>query len=406
MNHLAVANAAFQKQQWTDAADHYLKALRESPALAQHVKFNLDLAIGRVRHTGTQSDIQALEAAKASALETPEAPAIPAQASPQHKEYIFFDAEYYSQQYGDVRRAGVNPESHYRAKGHKENRRPHPFFQPVKREVGYHDWYRTTLDSLGVVPFPQKPLNPREETIVPGHTAGQTEDNRSRIARVQAASRNRIVIYGANLGPRERLAQWPHLDGVDMFCFTDKTGARPEGIHYLDLEYYELEPKRTALFYKTHPHLYFDPYDIVIWCDQNVTIRNLSGILAALSSSSSPISTFKHWARDCLYEEAAAIKKSRRELPEIVDSQMDRYRKEGFPEHYGLFETNVLALRLSDLRIAPLMRRWWGEIVGGAGRDQLSFTYALWATKTTPSTLESTGLTARNSEKYRYRFHD
>jgi hypothetical protein len=118
------------------------------------------------------------------------------------------------------------------------------------------------------------------------------------------------------------------------------------------------------------------------------------------------IASYAHWGRDCLYDEAEAIIKSQRETEEIVRLQIERYRSEGFPEHFGLFETNVMFLQHLDKNVTLLNETWWREIVAGARRDQLSFTYSLWRHGLKCSYIEEPPETARTSRKVKYFFHD
>ena len=57
---------------------------------------------------------------------------------------------------------------------------------------------------------------------------------------------------------------------------------------------------------------------------------------------------------------------------------MKRYREEGFPENYGLLQSNIMLRRHNDEACIKLMEKWFDELKNGSHRDQLSFNYALW----------------------------
>ena len=58
--------------------------------------------------------------------------------------------------------------------------------------------------------------------------------------------------------------------------------------------------------------------------------------------------------------------------------QIDRYRKEGFPENYGLLQSNILLRKHNEQDCIKLMEEWFNELKNGSHRDQLSFNYAAW----------------------------
>ena len=61
--------------------------------------------------------------------------------------------------------------------------------------------------------------------------------------------------------------------------------------------------------------------------------------------------------------------------------QMDRYKKEGFPENYGLLQSNILLRKHNKQDCIKLMEEWFNEIKNGSHRDQLSFNYVSWKNK-------------------------
>ena len=49
--------------------------------------------------------------------------------------------------------------------------------------------------------------------------------------------------------------------------------------------------------------------------------------------------SYKHDVRQCIYSESEEVKQQRLDYDDIVNSQMSRYRIEGFPRNYGLFDS-------------------------------------------------------------------
>ena len=70
----------------------------------------------------------------------------------------------------------------------------------------------------------------------------------------------------------------------------------------------------------------------------------------------------------------------KKDKAENINAQMDRYRKEGFPERYGLPQTNIVLRRHNDTKCVEVMEVWAEELRNNSHRDQLSFNYAVWKT--------------------------
>jgi rubrerythrin len=56
-------------------------------------------------------------------------------------------------------------------------------------------------------------------------------------------------------------------------------------------------------------------------------------------------------------------------------------KEEGFPENYGLLQSNIMFRKHNKEACIKLMKTWSDEVVNNSHRDQLSFNYALWKSK-------------------------
>jgi len=90
------------------------------------------------------------------------------------------------------------------------------------------------------------------------------------------------------------------------------------------------------------------------------------------------IKNVKHTHRSCIYEEAVACIQMRKDSSEIINSQMMRYGKEGYPPVNGLIAGRVIIRHHNNKKIISIMEDWWNEILNGSRRDQLSFNYVMW----------------------------
>lgn len=87
-----------------------------------------------------------------------------------------------------------------------------------------------------------------------------------------------------------------------------------------------------------------------------------------------------HPLRDCAYVEGAVVSGLKMDDDEWILPQLDRYRAEGFPEHWGLYCGSVILRRHND-RVRAFSKAWFDEVVAGSFRDQLSLPYILWKHK-------------------------
>ncbi|MCK5604185.1 DUF616 domain-containing protein [Candidatus Pacearchaeota archaeon] len=127
-----------------------------------------------------------------------------------------------------------------------------------------------------------------------------------------------------------------------------------------------------ARWHKTHPHILF-PGKTTLWIDGNqIPYGNIDTVLSQL-----PFGSFKHPKRDCIYDELEACIRQRKDDPEIMRSQIEKYRNAGYPRNNGLAETCCL-LRDSSINNIQFNEAWWSEIENHSYRDQLSFNYVMW----------------------------
>jgi hypothetical protein len=133
------------------------------------------------------------------------------------------------------------------------------------------------------------------------------------------------------------------------------------------------ESKRIKLL----PHRAFPRADWWLWLDWNIRLRVAPTVLVALATAD--VMGFAHRFHDCAYEEHAACARMQKDDLATMRQQMDRYRREKFPAHFGLLECGVL-LRRSCPEVVAFNEAWHAEIEAGSVRDQLSFGYAAWRT--------------------------
>lgn len=143
------------------------------------------------------------------------------------------------------------------------------------------------------------------------------------------------------------------------------------------LEFSALDPVRNSRWHKTHPHLLLADYDQSVWADGNVNILT-DFLFKKIRTENHDLLIPRHFARTCIYQEAAAVKAAGIDDPALVDAEVALEKAAGFPANYGLNETNILYRRHKNPEIVRLMDEWWAMIEKYSKRDQLALSFILW----------------------------
>lgn len=168
----------------------------------------------------------------------------------------------------------------------------------------------------------------------------------------------------------------PQTVPADWLCVTDDP--------YLHSDIWKMEvhnhgrshPRTRAKIPKFMPWLYTSA-DQTIWIDASVEIISptfVEDVIVALGESS--MAQFRHPWRDCIYEEAQASAPLLKYDGLPVLAQVERYRSEGHPEHWGLWATGIIARNVDDHQY-ELGPAWVRECSRWTYQDQLSEPYLL-----------------------------
>jgi hypothetical protein len=89
------------------------------------------------------------------------------------------------------------------------------------------------------------------------------------------------------------------------------------------------------------------------------------------------VGAMTHPSRDCAYAEGLRCVVKGKAPKDVIHKQLQAYRDEGFPEHFGLVETGLLVRRHTQA-VMDLNELWWEQILRYSRRDQVSLPYASW----------------------------
>ncbi len=311
-----------------------------------------------------------------------------------------FDGTWYLQNNPDARASGLNPLQHYREFGAALGCSPCAEFDSA--------WYLLANPDLS----PGK-LTPLGDYLRYGHLEGRSyqrplDGNHSRRAlagNAQTPGRKRIAVYTAIVGDYDCLKMPTQVDSeCDYYCFTDRDISWQDIWVRRDFFWRHADPVRTARHVKHNPQVYFADYDYSIWLDANLQLNCSPQALMPGLRDSWDLAAWRHPYRDCAYAEAEQCVLERKDDPSTIRAQMQRYRSQGFPEHAGLNENNVL-IRRHNAVMAELARAWWDEIDRGSRRDQLSFAYVAHNSNVRVAHIGAAGSNSRTDPRLRFFAH-
>ena len=213
---------------------------------------------------------------------------------------------------------------------------------------------------------------------------------------------NKKVIYTSVFGCSEENNYHLHspdvdLKGYDFVCFTDNPNFKSDvwDVRIVDKLYDD--GARSAKRYKLLPHRFLKEYDVSIWIDIEVKITKDINDLVDEYLSKSNLAILNHElcgrtvtgdlnVRKCVYEEAKFIKwlgdnhpkKQYKDNIDIINSQVNRYREDGYPENNGLARTTVIFRKHNEDDVVKQSELWWKEMKYGSRRDQIGFNYSAW----------------------------
>lgn len=205
---------------------------------------------------------------------------------------------------------------------------------------------------------------------------------------------NGVAVVTCVTDDHDHIGDHKYMDGVDYIFFTDGMSMPLEDRWtsiLLDPEVVptDLDPRRRSKYPKIYP--WFSPllksYEYVIWIDGSMQILDKFFPMKIIDHMSD-----KGWiisphfdGRDCAYGEATI--RPPKYASEPLDEQVAHYRREGFPEHYGLYECGVQARKMNAPEIEDLGRMWLEENLAWSYQDQVSLPYVLWKAEFQPDVL-------------------
>ena len=213
--------------------------------------------------------------------------------------------------------------------------------------------------------------------------------------------KNKTVIYTAIFGGKDNLIEPEFIPkGCDFICFTDNENLKSDIWQVRKVEPTFSDPVRNARMYKVLSHKFLAEYEYSIWIDGNLLLKGDVNKLIKKYLSNVNLAIFNHnqhkkrwkklfWikntedCRDCVYQEVNYLLKigeqgKYKDDPALIKKQMEKYRREKYPERNGLAVSMIILRKHNEADIIQTMEAWWQEIKNHSRRDQLSFNFVVW----------------------------
>ena len=208
------------------------------------------------------------------------------------------------------------------------------------------------------------------------------------------------VIYTILVGKYDDLLQPLAIDkSFDYICFSNDFSEKTIGVWNIrKIPFSDADNTRVSRYAKLLPHKVLEEYDYSLYIDANIQItgsefyrfvnqRILEGVL---------IAQVPNIFRDCIYKDIEIAYRRRKVNLRGAMRQYGHLKQEGFPEHFGLFENNVLLRKHNDPSVVDMSEAWWKEYCDYTHRDQFSLMYVYWKKNYMPDYLLGEGKNARN----------
>lgn len=168
--------------------------------------------------------------------------------------------------------------------------------------------------------------------------------------------------------------------GWDYICFSDSNlKSNIWNVVHMDINH-ALGSRKMARKVWTLHHKFVPDYDLSVMCVGKITPKcNLDLLVKKyLPNDSIDMAIPSHPVRKCIYKEAEKCIETNRDDPDVIRTQIDQFRSEGFPENFGLYENCIQIKRHNRSNLEEHCELVWDQIQKGSFRDQLCFKYIEW----------------------------
>lgn len=192
----------------------------------------------------------------------------------------------------------------------------------------------------------------------------------------------RGVVYTCRIGkdiivqqPKEINPHWDYiyftdqelLDGQELGAWKCRKMDNEEG----------LEPAMLFEKYKILADELWEEYDYSIYTENNMMIVGDVEQFCKIYGNGNSLLGFAKTELDCIYQ-INCTGMTNDDVNIAIRKRILHYRKEGFPENYGLLDQGVIIRNHHDEELAKVLHEWWEELKEYKGLKENCFNYIAW----------------------------
>ena len=190
----------------------------------------------------------------------------------------------------------------------------------------------------------------------------------------------KLCVYTCITGDYDNLKELEIIeDGIDYYCFTNNKKIKSNTWKVVYIEDKKLSnvllARKTKLL--GHPMIN-SKYDVLFWIDGDLRIRKpiKSFMDEYCDLDKYDFISFKHHARDNIFQEIKACLYFGRETREKALKLKEFYKKEKYKYDNVLIESTIMIKKNIDI-VNETMKMWFDMLLNYSHRDQLSFNYVI-----------------------------
>lgn len=190
------------------------------------------------------------------------------------------------------------------------------------------------------------------------------------------------VVYTCLFGAEGQLAEPVYKNAFwDYICFTDrkdKCGKREGVWKFVESEKLEnWDSNLLTNYYMINSHKVFQDYDFSIWIDPQMHIVGELEQWYEDYGRNASFLAFPDCRSDSIY---SIIGTNLKEDDKNIANRKKiyQYRKEGYPERYGLIDIRCIYKNHRDGLLCQVLEDWWEEVIKDTVYGKYGFNYAAW----------------------------
>ena len=242
--------------------------------------------------------------------------------------------------------------------------------------------FKQMLKKFQLITIVTKKINRKKVDKLNIH--GELENNFHYDKSLEKKEKPRIVVYTCITGKYDKLVS-PLLkfDNIDYIAFTDNQDEDNKDWIIHDIPENIKKLKNNILINRyikfNSNELFKGKYDYSIYIDGNIkVISDLTPLVYAVNPKTG-MALHKHRFRNCIYNEVEVCRLIKKGNYEKMKKQINKYKEEGFPKAFGLYECNVIVCDLNNINSEKITTSWWKDFLNSESyRDQISLPYVVW----------------------------